>query len=132
MQIRYVDCVVVRDAMMKIPKRVPAWELDMLEAVYGKGRIEDVTEVIVENAPEPLSPEDELQRLAKLYGREKRDDGSAGDSWTALAYGRGRDALDRIESAIRSAIVDLPAPGRRGRKPADKPADADAGQADGE
>lgn len=133
MRIRYVECCVVRDPMMKIPKSVPAWEFPMLNTVYGN--IEDVKEFIMEDAAAPLPPEDELARVTRLYGREKRDDGSAGDYWAHVAYGRGRDGFQRIESLIRDSIVEDPesdsdsaesTKGKRGRRK------AGAAQDDGE
>ncbi len=108
MQIRYVQCQLVRDAMMKIPRTLPAWELQMLKTVYGPGSIEDIEHIVVDDAPVPLPPEDELARLAKHYGREKRDDGSAGDNWAGIAYGRGDAGIREIERLMREAIVDLP------------------------
>lgn len=127
MRIRYVECCVVRDPMMKIPKSVPAWEFPILQTIYAN--IEDVKEVVVEDAPEPLPPDDELARVARLYGREKRDDGSPGDYWAHIAYGRGAAGAKRLEGLTREAIVELPPPADspasgRGRKKADTATDS--------
>jgi len=132
MQIRYVQCQLVRDAMMKIPKTLPAWELQMLKTVYGSGKIEDIEHIVVDDAPAPLPPEDELARLAKHYGREKRDDGSAGDNWAGIAYGRGDAGIREIERLMREAIVDLPAAAEgKATKGKAKKADAPEGDAEG-
>lgn len=125
MQIRYVNCVVVRDPMMKVPRQIPAWELPMLKQVYGEGNVEDI-ETFVTDAPQPLSPEDELSRMIKAYGREKRGDGSAGEAWAHIAYGRGADGINRLDGLMRDAIVDVPA--KASKKAASKPADTEGGE----
>lgn len=127
MRIRYFRCLVVRDAMMKIPRQGPAWELPILEAIYGEGNLEDVEEFETD-APEPLPPEDELARLGKAYGREKREDGSAGDSWATIAYGRGAVGSKNLRGLMEDAIVSDEPKAKKGRKPKDEqPEDDDAG-----
>jgi hypothetical protein len=75
----------------------------------GEGQVQGSGGLLAGNhRPVPLSPEDELARLAKHYGREKRDDGSAGDNWAGIAYGRGDTGVREIERLMREAIVDLP------------------------
>lgn len=125
MRIRYFRCCVVRDAMMKIPREGPAWELPVLKAMYGAGNLEDVQYFEVD-APEPLPPGDELMRLTKAYGREKRGDGSAGDDYATIAYGRGDVGESALQSFMEKAIVtDEPKgkKGKKGKKGADAPPD---------
>ncbi len=109
MRIRYVSLLLVRDPMAKINKVVPAWEVPMLREVYGQGQIEDEQETVVD-APEPVPPDVEMARLIKHYGREKRGDGSTGETFASLAYGRGDAGVRALEKLMREAIVDLPAP----------------------
>lgn len=113
MRIRYFRCCVVRDAMMKIPKQGPMWELAILQTIYGEGNLEDIEEFEVD-APEPLPPEDELARLTKAYGREKRDDGSAGSYWAAIAYGQGPAGTRDLRERMKDAIVEK---AKKGKKP---------------
>jgi hypothetical protein len=124
MRIRHFRCLVVRDAMMKIPRQGPAWELPILEAIYGEGNLEDVEELETE-APEPIPPEDELARLSKAYGREKRNDGSAGESWASIAYGRGSVGVKALRGLMEDAIVSDEPKAKKGRKPKDEQPEGD-------
>lgn len=113
MRIRYFRCCVVRDAMMKIPRQGPVWERPVLEAIYGEGNLEDVEEFEAD-VPEPLSPKDELARLGKVYGREKRGDGSAGNYWADIVYGRGPVGVKDLSESMKDAIVEK---AKKGKKP---------------
>lgn len=123
MRIRYFRCCVVRDPMMKIPKQGPAWEFPVLEAMHQS--VEEL-EYFEAEAPAPLPASDELLRLTKAYGREKRTDGSAGDDWATIAYGRGAVGVKTLQNLMDEAIVEE-AP-KAAKKTAAKKDDGDAAE----
>lgn len=101
MKITYFRCVVVRDAMTKIPKQGPLWELELLKEIYGQGGLEDIEEFEFEGR-EPLPPGEEMDRLAKNYGRDK----DSKIPYAEITFGRGSAGVRVLEKSMRAAIVE--------------------------
>lgn len=113
MKITYFRCVVVRDAMTKIPKQGPLWELELLKEIYGQGGLEDIEEFEFEGR-EPLPPGEEMGRLAKNYGRDK----DSKIPYAEITFGRGSAGVRVLEKSMKAAIVE-----EKPAKKADKKAD---------
>lgn len=101
MKITYFRCVVVRDAMTKIPKQGPLWELELLKEIYGQGGLEDIEEFEFEGR-EPLPPDEEMGRLAKNYGSDK----DSKIPYAEITFGRGSAGVRVLEKSMRAAIVE--------------------------
>ncbi len=117
MKIIYFRCVVVRDAMTKIPRQGPLWELELLKEIYGAGGLEDVEEFEYDGR-EPLPPDEEMGRLAKNYGRDK----DTKIPYAEITFGRGSAGVRVLAKSMKAAIVeDEPeAPKKAGGKKAGK------------
>lgn len=101
MKILYFRCVVVRDAMTKIPKQGPLWELELLKEIYGQGGLEDIEEFEYDGR-EPLPPEEEMGRLAKNYGRDK----DTKIPFAEITFGRGSAGVRVLAKSMKAAIVE--------------------------
>lgn len=101
MKLIYFRCVVVRDAMTKIPKQGFLWELEVLKEIYGQGSLEDVEEFEADGR-EPLPPEEEMGRLSKNYGRDK----DSKIPYAEITFGRGAAGVRMLEKSMRAAIVE--------------------------
>lgn len=120
MKLLYFRCVVVRDAMTKIPKQGPLWELELLKEIYGQGGLEDIEEFEFEGC-EPLPPDEEMGRLAKNYGREK----DSKIPYAEITFGRGAAGVRILAQSMKGSIVE-----EKPAKKADKKADKDAPEGD--
>lgn len=101
MKILYFRCVVVRDAMTKIPKQGPLWEMELLKEIYGQGGLEDIEEFEYDGR-EPLPPVEEMGRLSKNYGRDK----DTKIPYAEITFGRGSAGVRVLEKSMRAAIVE--------------------------
>lgn len=120
MKLLYFRCVVVRDAMTKIPKQGPLWELELLKEIY-PGGLEDIEEFEYDGR-EPLPPDEEMGRLAKNYGRDK----DSRIPYAEITFGRGSAGVRVLEKSMRAAIVeDEPAVEQEAPKKAAKKAAKD-------
>ena len=115
MKILLCSLQVVRDPTLKVPRTVPAWELPILEAMYGEGNLEDVQQHEGE-VDQILDPEQEMDRLIRVYGRDKETKVPNAE----LAYGRGPAGVRVLAASMKAAVIDSDgedAPKRRGRPP---------------
>lgn len=101
MKILYFRCVVVRDAMTKIPRQGPLWELELLREIYGQGGLEDIEEFEFEGR-DPLPPEEEMGRLAKNYGRDK----DSKIPYAEITFGRGAAGVRILAQSMKGSIVE--------------------------
>lgn len=101
MKLLYFRCVVVRDAMTKIPRQGPLWELELLKEIYGQGGLEDIEEFEYDGR-EPLPPDEEMGRLAKNYGRDK----DSRIPYAEITFGRGSAGVRVLEKSMKAAIVE--------------------------
>lgn len=101
MKILYFRCVVVRDAMTKIPRQGPLWELELLREIYGQGGLEDIEEFEFE-CRDPLPPEEEMGRLAKNYGRDK----DSKIPYAEITFGRGAAGVRILAQSMKGSIVE--------------------------
>ncbi len=122
MKLLYFRCLVVRDAMTKIPKQGPLWELELLKEIYGQGGLEDVEEFEFEGR-QPLAPDEEMGRLSRNYGRDK----DTKIPYAEVTFGRGSAGVRVLEKSMRAAIVeDEPeAPKKAAKKAAKDESDGD-------
>lgn len=116
MKILLCSLLVVRDPALKVPRTIPAWELPILEAMYGEGNLEDVQQ-FEGDVDQILEPDQEMDRLCRVYGRDKETKVPNAE----LAYGRGPAGVRVLAQSMKAAIVDGEkdddAPKRRGRPP---------------
>lgn len=104
MRIVYFRCVVVRDAMTKIPRQGPLWELGVLKEIYGDGNLEDIEEFEAEMQDAMLPPDEEMQRLAKVYGRDK----DSKIPFAEIAFGRSNAGVRLLKQTMEGSIVPEP------------------------
>lgn len=101
MKLLYFRCVVVRDAMTKIPRQGPLWELELLKEIYGQGGLEDIEEFEYDGR-EPLPPDEEMGRLAKNYGRDK----DSKIPYAEITFGRGAAGVRILAQSMKGSIVE--------------------------
>lgn len=97
--VTYYRCCVVRDAMNKLPRSGPLWELEVLQVIYGEGRLEDI-ETFEFETDNILPADQEMGRLVKAFGRDK-------DSRMAhaeIAFGKGPVGIDTLRKTMQGAI----------------------------
>ena len=116
MKVQLCSLIVVRDPLMKVPRTIPAWELPILEAMYGQGNLEDVS-FFVGEVDHVLPPDEEFDRLckSKVYGSDKE----VNLPFAQVVYGRGSVGVQKLAQAMQAALAtdEEEAPKRRGRPP---------------
>lgn len=94
---QWYQVIVVRDATLHIPRQVSAWELVILQEVFGEGNVE-----IKQEFHRPFEAPDveiERSRLERLYGVEDQTK----IPYVDVAYGRGPSGLKALSRAIAQA-----------------------------
>lgn len=101
----------------KPAKQVWKWEIPVLEAKFGEGKVRllDEVEVEVESVPDP---KDEYTRLSRAHGVDSGD-GGTNMTYCELAYGRGKAGYDAIAKEMRTK---KPRKAKAVKKPAPAPA----------
>ena len=127
MKVTVQNIVVDRDMVTKIGKQVWPWEVPVLEAKYGEGRVRklDKAEIEIEALPDV---DDEFGRLATAHCL---DSGEAGTNqpYVEMAYGRGSIAKKALLKEIKaSAAKRKPRKKASAKKP--EPVKADDGDGD--
>jgi hypothetical protein len=105
---RFHNVLVTRDANTIIPKQVSAWELAVLEEMYGEGSIVVSDEVVRELAVPDVEPE--MARLARIYGTEE----DSKTPFVEIVYGRSTNGLRQLKKAIEQSIADEEGEAKRG------------------
>lgn len=104
MEVKAYEIIIERDPMTKVPKVIPAWELDIYQDKYPeKIEISKETTFHVDELPDPI---EEADRLRSVLGAEKETGVPHFDN----VYGRGRPGVDLFEKAIHAARVRAPKP----------------------
>lgn len=103
-QIKTVSVDIRRNEMTTIHVIVPAWEFPILQALYGRVKVEKKGEDVKELDSVP-NAEVEFDRLGARYGRERREDGSLGMPLVEAVYGQFQPGLMNLERSIDAAKV---------------------------
>lgn len=107
MRALFYNVNVIRDANFHIPRSVSAWELPILQEIYGEGAIEVKGEEQRE-IPE-VDVASEKARLERLYKTEEESK----IPFVEVVYGRGPNCLRALEKAIKqSEVEEKRGPGR--------------------
>lgn len=92
---------VVRITMNEVnqaQRAFPQWELPVLEAVYGRGKLEFMGYQTIKEY-DIGSPDSEYARLEKRYGRDEE----SGVSYVEASYGKGSRGVAALASAMAQA-----------------------------
>lgn len=87
-----------RDPMTKVSKTVYPWEVPVFRAMMGdeKVKVLGVEEITKDELPDA---ETELENMRRRFG----EDVDTKQSRVDIVYGRGREAVDRLEDAIANS-----------------------------
>jgi hypothetical protein len=110
MRALFYNVNVIRDANFHIPRLVSAWELPILQEIYGEGSIEVQAEE-QRDIPD-IDVASEKARLERHYKVEE----DSKIPFVEVVYGRGPAGIKALEKAIKASEIE------EKRKP--KPADA--------
>jgi len=95
------NILIDRDMVTKIPKAVWLWEVPIIEAKFGEGRVQirGVEQHEIKALPDA---ETEFDRLTRCHGF---DDGSNGTnrSYLEMAYGPGKVGMKALADAIKES-----------------------------
>lgn len=94
----------MRDGACILTKQVPAWELPVLQAVWGDG-VTELRDIIVEIVKPPTS-QGEFDRLARVYSFERDEGGSKGMPFVEAVYGQHGAGVGRLKAAMLASIAD--------------------------
>lgn len=100
MKATFNTVLILRDAMTKIPKLVPAWEVPILRSQYGDENVQFLPENMEVEISEMPDAKEEFARLKMVYGTEDETKQTHAD----IAYGRGEAGLKQFEAAMRASI----------------------------
>lgn len=92
MKVTVHNVIVDRDFVTKIAKQVWAWEVPVLEAKFGDGKVRTLDTVEIERESVPDTG-DELARLIAAHGLDAFE----------FAYGKGRPAHSALDSEMKKA-----------------------------
>lgn len=102
MKLLYKEIAISMERMMsKTTKRVPAWEVPMIESMH---IVENATDVVF-NREEPLSVTEEYDRLRAAYGAEREEDGSIGSPLVERVYGVGAVGIAALKRAMQASVL---------------------------
>lgn len=107
----FTQVKITRDEMTGLVIHVGAWELPILEAKHGEGKIEVGELKEFKGRPWPTDTRSEMQRLNTLYGM--RGTGDSAVSFAEFVYGAGTVGLKALDAAIKAAIKASEPKGRR-------------------
>lgn len=94
--IKFVQVILERDSMTKIPKEVLPWEVPIYRAQYGDEKVEILGEV--EREHDTLEPEEEYSRLRQQFGIEP----DTKQSFVDIVYGRGGPGVEALKKAMKA------------------------------
>ena len=108
-----------RDEMTGLLIHVGAWEVPILEAKHGEGKVEVGELKEFKGRSWPADARSEMQRLNTLYGR--RGSGDSAVTFAEFVYGAGTPGIRALEAAMKDAVKAAEPKGKR--KPASAAAD---------
>jgi hypothetical protein len=121
MKVTVQKVIIDRDFVTKIAKPVWLWEVPVLEAKFGDGRVRmlETEQVEIQSKPDVA---EEFARVASAHGKEFMED----------AYGKGKAAMKAFESEFKKAFGAKKKPAAKKKAAAKKPAAevAETGQGD--
>lgn len=97
----YAQVKINRDEMTGLLVHVGAWEIPLLEAKHGEGKVEVGELKEFKGRQWPADVRSEMQRLCTLYG--KRGSGDNAVYFAEFVYGAGSTGLKALEAAIKAA-----------------------------
>lgn len=95
----------MRDGATVIQRRVPAWEVPVLEAVHPETSVVNGDLVGESEDGKPLSVQSEVDRLTASYGYERDTNGTAGGTYFAAAYGAAGAGYQALKRAMQNAVL---------------------------
>lgn len=102
MKLQYVEAaVVLKDRANIIHRKVPVWEVPVLEAIHNDVSV--VREIVVE-CPTPSS-DAEYDRLLAAYGNIVNEDGTIGQPCVTAVYGSLGEGRRRLRAAMQEAVL---------------------------
>ncbi len=122
---QYVKVTILRDESASIPAHIGAWELPVLEALYGEEKLEVGEKVTFESRPWPEDVKGEFARLGQLYGVTGSGDNA--QTWVERVYGTGSAGIKALGAAIAEARKSAEKGSRRKKVAADLIGDAKVG-----
>lgn len=108
MKVTMQSVIIDRDMVLKPSMLAWNWEVPVLQAKYGDGRVRllEAVEKEVDGLPDATS---EFSRLGTAYGA---DTGGSNLPFVELAYGRGKPGIDALQADIDKSAVGARRPGR--------------------
>lgn len=99
MKATVANVIIDMDMVTKIGKQVWAWEVPVLEAKFGDGKVRllDEAEIEVQSKPDPA---EEMARMNRAHGKDTGD-GGTNMTYCELAYGRGKAAINALAKEIK-------------------------------
>lgn len=119
MEVKAVGIIIERDPMTKIPKQIPAWELEIYQEKYPeKIEVTEHTVITIDELPEA---HEEAARLRNVLGSDKDSNVPYFDN----VYGRGRQGDEQFAKAMHDARVRAPKAAAKAavKEPVKNPAD---------
>lgn len=102
MKLQYAEvAIVLKDRANIVHRRVPVWEVPILEALHGDV---SVVKEIVEERPTPSS-DAEFDRLSAAYGESVGENGDKGLPFVAAVYGQHGAGRSALRAAMQAAVL---------------------------
>ncbi len=109
----YTQVKIERDEMTAPVVLVGAWEVPILEAKHGEGKIEVGELKEFKSRPWPEDVRSEMQRLNNLYGSTGSGDNA--ETFAEQVYGRGSRGVKALGDAIAAAQKAAAPKARKGK-----------------
>jgi hypothetical protein len=101
----FVTIIIERDAMTKIPKEVPLYEVAIYNRRFSIKRLAESEKIYLTDPLEPLDVQGEYLRLVEQHGN-----GEDGIAHAVSVYGSGRDGLIALTKAMNKAGCNVEVP----------------------
>ena len=115
MKVSVQNLIIDKDMVLKVSKQVWPWEVPVLQAKHGEGkvRLTDTAEIEVKALPQAGA---EFDRLLLAHGTDAGE-GGTNMAYAELAYGRGRPAITALAKAIKASGKKRPRKKATAKKP---------------
>lgn len=100
MKATFVQIIIERDPMTKIPKLAAPWEVPVYRSQYGDEKVEVLNDTVDVEISELPDATEEYMRIREVFGIEPDTKQSHAD----VVYGRGQPGIDMLEKAIKASI----------------------------